>query len=48
MSTGGLRDLLRASPEKFNRMIKDVPTSDKKMVLNFFQNRLKLLEGHSL
>ena len=45
MSKGALNELLRASPEKFNLMIKNLPNSEKPEILNFLKNRLSQLEN---
>ncbi len=45
MSKGALGELLKASPEKFNLMIKNIPKSEKPKILKFLQERLKLLEN---
>jgi len=45
MSRGALRELLKVSPEKFNLMVKNMPTSEKPQVLHFLQNQLFLLEN---
>ena len=45
MSKGALNELLRASPEKFNIMIKNIPKSEKSEILKFFKARFALLEN---
>lgn len=45
MSRGALKELLSATPEKFNLMIKNMPKSEKPEILHFLQNRLSQLEN---
>ena len=45
MSRGALKELLRASPEKFNIMIKNVPKSEKSDILKFLKERSALWEN---
>lgn len=45
MSKGALNEMLRAPLAQFKRMIKDVPISDRKIVLKSLWYRVALLEG---
>ena len=45
MSKGALKELRRASIEKFNIMIKNVPKSEKAEILKFLQTRYTLWEN---
>jgi len=45
MSTGAIHELIRANLEKFRRMVKDIPNSDKKPLLHALTVRVKLLEN---
>ncbi len=45
MSTGAICELIRSNLEKFRRMVKDIPNSDKKSLLNALILRAKLLEN---
>jgi hypothetical protein len=43
VSRGTLSELVRASVEKFERMIKDVPLIERKFVLKSFQKYAQIL-----
>ncbi len=45
MSKNALKELLVASPEKFNIMAKNMPDSEKPEILLFLQKRYNLLEN---
>ncbi|KKK70789.1 hypothetical protein LCGC14_2920480, partial [marine sediment metagenome] len=45
MSKGALNELRRASIEKFNSMIKNLPGSEKPAILNFLKERSALWEN---
>ena len=45
MSPTAIRELICANLEKFRRMIKDIPNSDKKSLLTALTLRAKLLEN---
>ena len=45
MSKGALNELLRASPTKFNIMIKNAPNSEKPEILKFLKAKFALLEN---
>ena len=45
MSKGALNELRRASIEKFNSMIKNVPKSEKAEILKFLKERSALWEN---
>lgn len=45
MSRGSLSELVRASTEKFDTMIKDVPLTEQKFVLKSFQKYVQILGG---
>lgn len=44
MSKGAMSELFKASLEKFSRLIKNVPRSEKKEILKILQERYDLLE----
>lgn len=43
MSKGAYGELLRATIPKFRDLIADVPQSEKKSIINRFENRVKVL-----
>ena len=45
MSKGGMKDLLKASLEDFDIMVKSLPSSEKPEVLRFFKERYNALEN---
>ena len=45
VSRGSLSELVRASTEKFDTMIKDVPLIEQKFVLKSFQKYVQILGG---
>lgn len=45
MSKNALKELLTASTEKFNIMIKNMPNSEKPGILKFLNNQKSLLEN---
>lgn len=45
MSTAAIYELIRTNFEKFQIMIKDIPNSDKKSLLNALTLRVKILEN---
>ena len=45
MSTGAIQELIRTNLKKFRLMVKDIPNSDKKPLLNALTVRVKLLEN---
>ena len=47
MSKNALNELLVATPEKFNIMVKNMPDSEKPQILNILNNKLFLLENLS-
>jgi len=47
MSKNALKELLVASPETFNIMVKNMPNSEKPHILNVLNNKLFLLENLS-
>jgi len=44
MSKGALSELFNASVDKFENMVKVIPASERKKILNIFQERYGLLE----
>jgi hypothetical protein len=44
MSKGAIKEMLRASLSQFERMVKDVPISDRKIVLKSLVYRVDILE----
>lgn len=45
MSIGSIRELTRACLEKFAKMAKDIPKSEKKEIIKVYQKYVNILEG---
>ena len=45
MSKGAIKELLKASTEKFNIMVKNIPNSEKPEILRFLKERSALMEN---
>ncbi len=44
MSKGAMSELLKASLEKFERLVKNVPISERKEIIQSLEDRAKILE----
>ena len=48
MSRGALKELIRATPKSFTRMIADVPPSEKRDITKIFKNYVEILGGQKI
>ena len=45
MSKGAMKELAWAGHEKFGRLTKDIPNSEKREIIKYFADRMIILEG---